>query len=68
MTAEAKPRLKNNHIILYAGENHDFLSKGTTEIRLPSTDIMLLCSRYQKSASDVLPELELSGVLFIEIE
>lgn len=68
MMAEARPRLKKSHIILYAGESQDFFNKGTTEIKFPRTVMTLLCMRYQKSASLVLPAPLLGGVTFIDME
>lgn len=53
--AKARPRAKNPHIRPYAGENHDFLNKGTTMMTLPITAMILLWIRYQKSASPILP-------------
>jgi len=63
-TAEkARPNMKNSHITLCAGENQNFFKRGITDIRFPRTDMMLLCTRYQKSASPVLPV----SLLFIEM-
>jgi hypothetical protein len=61
--ARARPNVKNSHITLYAGENQNFFKRGTTDIRFPRTYMMLLCTRYQKSASPVLPV----SSLFIEM-
>ena len=53
--AQTRPRKKNSHIAVYAGDNQDFVNNGMTWSKFPKTAITLLWTRYQKSASFVLP-------------
>ena len=64
--AQARPRKKNNHIAVYAGDSQDFVNNGMTVSRFPRTAIILLWTRFQKSASFVLPFP--GGSPFIDIE
>jgi hypothetical protein len=53
--AQAKPEPHNTHVTVCAGVNQESRIRGTIVIRLPRTAITLLCNRFQKSASEVLP-------------
>ena len=64
--AQAKPRKKNSHIAVYAGDDQDFVNNGITVSRFPKTAMILLCTRLQKSASFVLPFP--GGSTFIDME
>jgi hypothetical protein len=57
MPEKVKPSVKKIHIELYAGENQEWRRRGMTSTRLPSKATMLLWTRYQKSASPVVPVL-----------
>lgn len=58
--AQAKPAPHNTHVTVYAAVNQESRIRGTIVIKLPRTAMTLLCTRFQKSASEVLP---LPGVL-----
>jgi hypothetical protein len=55
MIAQAQPPPHKTHVTVYAVEKQDPCMRGITDIRLPRTAMTLLCSRFQKSASDVDP-------------
>jgi hypothetical protein len=55
MIAQAHPAPHNTQVTVYAAEKQEPRMRGITDIRLPSTEMTLLCNRFQKSASDVDP-------------
>ena len=55
MIAHAHPAPHKTHVTVYAAEKQDPCMRGITDIRLPRMAMTLLCSRFQKSASDVDP-------------
>lgn len=55
MIAQTTPALHNNHVTAYAAEKREPCMSGTIVIKLPRMDIILLCSRFQKSASVMWP-------------
>ena len=55
MIAHTHPAPHKTHVTVYAAEKQDPCMRGITDIRLPRMAMTLLCSRFQKSASDVDP-------------
>lgn len=55
MIAQAQAAPHKTHVTVYAAENQESRMRGIRVIKLPRTEITLLCIRFQKSASDVCP-------------
>ena len=55
MIAQTHPAPHKTHVTVYAAEKQDPRMRGIIDMRLPRTEMTLLCNRFQKSASDEDP-------------